>query len=183
MGIQKVDVGIKGVYAILMHRFPLEPVLAIEKKTPEEQCEIAAYRTTKGELFIPGVNLQRAFIAGATFSKGKGRATLQKPVAACVFVTPEHLILDPQEYNIDSRAVVVPATKGRIVRHRPRVEEGWTLEFTLEFDDALLMEKQLRTVIDDTGSLVGIGDFRPEKKGPFGRFMVTKWETCKKKGK
>ncbi len=176
MGIKKVEVEIKGVYAILMHRFPLEPVLAIEKKSPKEQCEIALYETPKGELFVPGVNLQRAFIAGATFSKGKGRASLQKPVAACLFVTPEHLILDPQEWNIDSRAVVVPATKGRIVRHRPRFEEGWQLRFMLEFDDTLLTEEQVRNVVNDTGSRVGICDFRPEKKGPFGRFMVTSWK-------
>lgn len=176
MSIKKIDVQIKGVYALLMNRFPLEPVEALDKKPPEEQAKIACYHTPMGELFVPGVNLQRALIAGATFSKGKGRASLQKPVAACVFVSPEYMIIDPQKYNIDSRAVVIKATGGRIVRHRPRFEMGWTLSFTLEYDDTLLTEKQLRQVVDDTGSRVGIGDFRPEKKGPFGRFMVISWE-------
>lgn len=181
MGIQRIAVEIKGVYALLMHRFPLEPIEAIDKKSPEEQCEIALYKTPDDKIFVPGVNIQRAFIAGAVFSKGKGRASLQKPVAACVFVADEHLIIDPQDWNIDSRAVVIPATKGRIVRHRPRVESGWKLHFDVEYDDTLLTEEQLRKVVDDTGSRVGICDFRPEKKGPFGRFMVTKWTKEKKK--
>ena len=45
MGFKSAEVRIKGVSALLMHRFPLEPIEAIEKKTREEQAEIAAYRT------------------------------------------------------------------------------------------------------------------------------------------
>jgi len=30
--------------------------------------------------------------------------------------------------------------------------------------------------VDDTGQRVGLLDFRPEKKGPFGRFVVTRWD-------
>jgi hypothetical protein len=30
--------------------------------------------------------------------------------------------------------------------------------------------------VDDAGQRVGALDFRPEKKGAFGRFVVTHWE-------
>lgn len=172
---QIIDVSIKGISPLLMHRFPMEPVEALEKKPREDQAEIAAYRTNGGELFVPGVAIQRALVNGATYSKGKGRASLQKPVSACVIVSPEECLLTPQQYTIDSRPVVVPATKGRIVRHRPRFDE-WVVSLTVEFDETLLTEDQLRKVFDDTGSRVGLLDFRPEKKGPFGRFIVTGWE-------
>ena len=180
MSRKQFTVSISGISSLLMHRFPLEPIEAIEKKTPEEQAEIAAYRDSDGQLYIPGMALQRAMVSGGTYVKGKGRASLQKPVAACVFVTPEYLVTSPQEYVIDSRAVVVPATKGRIVRHRPRLDE-WSVQFQLEYDDAQITAIQLREILDKTGSNVGLLDFRPERKGPHGRFQVNSWKSVGKK--
>jgi hypothetical protein len=158
-----------------MHRFPLEPVAAIEKKTKEDQAEIAAYRMPTGNLYVPGTALLRALVGGAAFSKGKMRASLQKSAAACLMVSPEYLDLGTSEYIIDSRAVVVPATKGRVVRHRPRLDE-WKVTFTLEYDDGLLSAVQVRQIVDDTGTRVGLLDFRPANKGPFGRFKVVLWD-------
>src|SRR5690348_3894027 len=111
-----------------MHAFPMVPIEALEKKTPDEQAEFAAYRdNTNGKhLFVPGINLQRALIAAATYSKGKGRSSLQKQAAACLNVSPERLDLGVKEYAVDSRPVVVPATKGRVMRHRPRLDK-WKL--------------------------------------------------------
>lgn len=164
---------------ILMNRFPLEPIEAMEKKTKEEQAEIASYRHPEtGELYIPAVNIQRALINGATYVKGKGRASMQKPAAACLIVTPEYILLGTKEYTIDSRAVVNPTTHGRFIRHRPRLDK-WEITFFIEYDDVLISGKQLRDIVDNTCMRVGILDFRPEKKGPFGRSMVTLWEEVK----
>lgn len=176
--MRTVQVRIEGMGSgLLMHRFPMETIEAIEKKSAQEQAEISAYRDpeTKG-LYVPAVNVQRSLVNGATFSKGKGRATLQKPVAACVIVGPEErLALNTSHFEVDSRPVVVPATKGRVIRHRPLLRK-WALEFEIEYDERLLTEAQLRRVVDDSGTRVGLLDFRPEKKGPFGRFVVTHWE-------
>lgn len=172
-----ITVAIKGISALLMHSFPLVQVEGLEKRTPDEQAEIAAYRDPDtGELYIPGVAFQRALVAGAAYSKGKGRSTLQKPVAACVLVTPERASLGTKEYIVDARPVVIPATKGRVVRYRPRLD-SWETTFSIEFDPMLITEDQLRRVVDDTGRNVGLLDYRPEKKGPFGRFMVTAWKS------
>lgn len=171
-----IEVEIKGISPLLMHRYPLVELEGLSKLNAEEQAEHAAYRDPESkELFIPGEALQRCLVGGATYSKGKGRGSLQKQVAACVFVTPERISLGTKEYQVDSRGVVIPATRGRIVRHRPRLNE-WRASFTLEYDEILIAEKQLRQVVDSSGSRVGLLDFRPEKKGPFGRFMVTSWK-------
>ena len=173
---KKVDCTIRGMSPLLMHSFPMTEIKALEKKTPMEQAEIAAYRDPDTrDLYVPGIAIQRCFISGATYSKGKGRASLQKQVAACVLVNPERCSLGTKEFVIDSRPVVVPATKGRVIRHRPKLVE-WNVSFRIEYDDTLLRESELRQVVDDSGSRVGLLDFRPEKKGPFGRFMITKWE-------
>ena len=165
---------------ILMHRFPLETIDGLAKMTKEEQAEFSAYRDDDtGELFVPGINIQRCLISAATFSKGKGRASLKREVAACVSVSPMKVFLGTKEYEIDSRAVVVPATKGRIVRHRPMLKD-WELTFEVEYDEILLSEKQVRKVVDDAGKRVGLLDFRPEKNGPFGKFVVNNWSNGKK---
>ena len=165
-----------GTSALLMHAYPLVPIEALEKKSPEEQAEYAAYRDPDtGQLYIPGLAIQRCLVGGATYSKGKGRASLQKPVAACVLITPERVSLGVKEFKLDARPVVIPATKGRVMRFRPRIDE-WEAMFQIEFDPDLITENQLRRVVDDSGSRVGLLDFRPEKKGPFGRFVVVQWD-------
>jgi len=177
MGMKSVEVTLQGVTPLLMHQYPLVPVEALDKKTPEEQAEVAAYRDPETkELYIPGVAIWRTLVNGAAFSKGKGRATLSKIVAACVAVSPERVSLNVKHYKIDSRAVVMPATKGRIIRHRPRLDE-WKCTFTVDWDDTLLTETQVRKVVDDSIRLVGFLDFRPEKKGPYGRSMIVEWKS------
>lgn len=175
MSIQSVKVKIEGTSPLLMHSFPMVPIEALEKKSPQDQAEIACYRCPDtGELYVPGIAVQRCLVAAASYSKGKGRATLQKQVAACVMVTPERVLLGVREFSIDARPVVVPATKGRVVRYRPRLDK-WEIVFSADYDDTLLTELQLRRIVDDAGSRVGLLDFRPERKGPFGRFIVTAW--------
>ena len=159
-----------------MHAYPLVPIEALEKKSAAEQAEYAAYRDPQTqELYLPGPALQRAFVSGAAYSKGKGRGNLSRVAAACLLVTPERISLGTKTYAVDTRPVVVPATKGRVLRHRPRIDK-WSCSLELEFDENLLTPGQLRRIVDDTGSRVGVLDFRPEKRGPFGRFMVTFWE-------
>ena len=172
--MKTIQVKIRGLApGLLMNRYPMVPVEGIAKMTAAEQAEHAAYRDPETrELYVPGTAIQRALVNGATFSK-KGRATLQKVVAACVFVTPEYCGLGTTEYRLDSRPVVIQ--KARIVRHRPRLDD-WATQFTLEYDETLLSEPQMRRVVDDTGARVGLLDFNPVHKGPFGRFMVTSWE-------
>jgi hypothetical protein len=155
----------------------MEKIEAIEKKEPAEQAEISAYRDTKTKcLYVPGNAVQQALVAAAAYSKGKGRSTLQKTAAACLLVTPEVLSTGQKEYIIDARAVVVPATGGRVVRYRPRLDE-WEISFDITYEENLLKAAQVRRIVDDAGSLCGLLDYRPNRKGPFGRFMVTKWET------
>jgi hypothetical protein len=172
----KITCTIKGQSPVLMNRFPLVPIEGLAKLTPADQAEHAAYRdeATK-QLFIPGVAVQRCLTNAAKFSKGKGRSSLQTEICACLMVNPERILLGTTNYTIDTRPVVIPATKGRILKHRPRLD-NWQATFELEYDPTLLKESQLRRVVDDAGCRVGLLDFRPEKKGPFGRFAVVNWK-------
>lgn len=174
--MKSIHVSIKGVSPLLMHKFPLVPIEALEKKTPAEQAELAAYKSPDGSLHIPGVNIQRALVSAATFSKGKGRASLQREVAASLLVEEGTVPLGTSKYEVDSRPVRIAATKGTILRHRPRLDQ-WACSFTLCYEETLMTEKQVNEVVANCGSRVGLLEFRPERKGPFGRFIVTKFES------
>lgn len=175
--MKQIEIEITGISPLLMHRYPLQPIESLEKKTPEEQAEFAAYRDPHTRnLYIPGDAIQRALVAAATYSKGKGRASLQKVAAACLLVSPERINLGVQSYEIDSRRVVMPATKGSVVRHRPKLF-NWKAAFMLDYDEDLLTSTQINRILNDAGSRVGILDYRPEKKGSFGRFIVTRFNS------
>ena len=175
---KKIAITIKGLSALIMHQFPLVAIEnpPLEKRSVAEQAELAAYRDpVTGRLYVPGIAVQRAMISSAAYSKGKGRASLQKQAAACLLVNPERIDTGQTNYAVDARPVVIPATKGRVMRYRPRLD-AWAITFELEYDPSLLDEKQVRAIVDDAGSRVGLLDFRPERKGPYGRFMVTSWQ-------
>lgn len=173
--IKHVSVTLKGTSSLLMHKYPMVPIEALEKQSAESQAEHCAYRDADGQLIVPSVCVQRALVSAATYSKGKGRSSLQKSAAACLQIRPEEIPLGKSKYVIDSRPVVIKATGGRILRHRPKID-NWEITFELEYDDTLLSEIQLRRIVDDMGTRVGLLDFRPERKGPFGRSVVTNWE-------
>jgi len=176
MAMVKLVVEVKGISPLLMNRYPMVEIAGLKQMPPAEQAETAVYRDEESkELYVPGTNIQRALVSAATFVKGKGRGSLQKVVAACLLVSPEVITLGTKKYSIDSRRVVIPATKGAVIKHRPRLND-WSLKFNLEYDNTLLSEKQVREIVDIMGSRVGLLDFRPERKGPFGRSIVTSWK-------
>jgi hypothetical protein len=176
--IKKYTARIEGISPLLMHKWPLEPIEALEKRPREEQAEFCAYRDGAGMLAVPGANIQRALVAAAAFSKGKGRASLQKTAAAAIIIEESYCSLGVKEYSIDSRPVVIPATGGRILRHRPCLNK-WKFEMTISFDATMLKPEEVYRIIHDCGSKVGLLDFRPERKGPFGRFIITEWQEIK----
>lgn len=79
-----------------------------------------------------------------------------------------------RDFEVDSRPVTIPATKGRIMRHRPRLD-AWNATFVVVVNDDVLDPSFVHQLLVEGGQRIGIGDFRPEKGGPFGVFGVTLW--------
>jgi hypothetical protein len=61
------------------------------------------------------------------------------------------------------------------MRHRPRFD-CWGLKFSIGVDDTLMKVEDAQMLLEQSGLSIGIGDFRPEKRGPFGTFRVTRFE-------
>ena len=152
---------------------------AVDRGTAHEIAEAKLYIGINGDPMIPQPNLLRSLVDGGQFHKiGKSQVTTQKKsmLFSCVDIAEAEIkILHVQPWKVDTRAVRIPATGGRILAHRPMFDD-WALEFIADVDTDLLNEKLFRAIVDDAGKRVGLGDFRPATKGPYGRYVVTSWK-------
>jgi len=189
-----IKVSIQGESPLLMNRFTEAAAAKVSagssssitvgaKGTPREQAEPKLYTSADGVPMIPGPNVFRGIIDAGTFHKA-GRKAITTTKSSLVpagiqLVELECMLENPWgkelSWEVDSRSVVNPATGGRMMCHRPRFD-AWKLSFTLKVDDRMFDERIVRLLVDDLGSKIGLGDFRPARKGPFGRFNVVHWK-------
>jgi len=57
---------------------------------------------------------------------------------------------------------------------RPKFNK-WSFEVVLEFDDKKADLSTIQALFTNAGSAQGLGSFRPNKRGPFGRFTAANW--------
>lgn len=182
-----IAVTITGLTPLLMNRFTEASEIAVSsgtrasingsRGTPREQATPKAYADTSGALYIPGPNIFSCIIAAGAFHKsGKSKVTTMKSSLIPAGLSIVELVCPviASGWEVDSRSVVIPSTGGRIMCHRPRIDE-WSVSFTIDLDDSVFSPSFIRLVMDDAGKKIGLGDYRPSRKGPFGRFSVTKW--------
>ncbi len=184
----EINVTIKGKTPLLCNRFTdaaqmastsgTRSALTGDKGSPREQAEPKLYTDEKGKPIIPQPNLYRCIIdAGKFFKNGKSKVTTIKSSLIPSCVDLEGLafpIKHSEAWQVDTRPVRIPATGGRILAHRPCFND-WSLSFTVFLDNEVMSETLFRDIVDKAGSAIGLGDFRPDCKGPFGKFVVTKW--------
>lgn len=185
----RITINIEGMTPLLCNKFTDAAQMAAtestrasivgNKGTPREIAESKLYIGHDGKPMLPAPNLFRAIIdAGKFFKAGKSLVTTQKSslIPACVSIEEIELPMGNKEpWTVDTRAVRIPSTGGRILSHWPCFHDWW-LRFTAILDDGIITPKLFREIVDAAGSRIGLGDFRPACKGPFGRFVVTHWE-------
>lgn len=169
-------VEIKGTSPLLMHRFSggEEEGKKTKKKaetTKENDVKDTLYILPDGKLYQPAEGIRQSIIeAGKSFKVG--RSNLSKVAASFVHVEPEAIIHLNQKWSTDRRAVVIPSTRGRVMRNRGRLD-SWGLKFQMKILDAdEISGNSVHQMLDHAGKYIGIGDYRPQKKGMYGTFSV-----------
>lgn len=186
----KIDIVIEGTTALICNRFTDEAaeaassgtriaIATTDRGTPLEIAQKKLYIGTGGKPMIPQPNVLRCLVEGGRFHKvGKTQVTTAKSsmLFSCVDIEGAEVpIIHQQPWKVDTRAVRIPSTGGRILAHRPMFDD-WRLEFVMDIDTTIMSPKLMRQIVDDAGKRVGLGDFRPATKGPYGRFVVTRWQ-------
>lgn len=169
----------KGVAPLLQHKMSLEQEAQLASKTKRsagafksDNPEDYLYKVD-GKICQPAEHFLQAILKKLTNYKiqGKGKKTYKELGIGALNIVPEFIEHEHQEWTVDQRTVVIPATRGRSVRLRPKLE-NWELAFTIQILNDDLPVEVVKAALDDAGREGGIGDYRPR----FGRFMVTKFE-------
>lgn len=151
-----------------------------EQRDPEQEAESRLYRDEKGRYGIPTAALRKAMIEAGRFSDfkmtrlkgaldvvpetydadtGMGLALLESPEPPKLFASPVRL-----------------ADGSPDIRYRKYFAPGWTAKVCVQYDDEILTEEDVRTLLRTAGMNVGIGDGRPLSPNSagmsYGRFEV-----------
>lgn len=153
---------------------------------PREEAEKGCYRLLDGRLYFPGQAISRMVREAGSNHKLRGtRKSAKYIIPSAILVMDDFVLLTETDHStpkttfeVDSRPVVIPATKGRIMRHRPRHDQ-WAASFNIRVNETILEPDFIHQLLTEGGQQLGIGDFRPEKGGPFGTFLLDGWDELK----
>ncbi|HLZ92940.1 MAG TPA: hypothetical protein VKQ28_14600 [Candidatus Acidoferrum sp.] len=174
------DVTIEGTKPILLHNpAAMKAQSAAGKKTiptPEKEALDACYWTPDGDsLAFPSYAVHSALV-NVSFSFKKGKINPRPFVAGSLEIVPDMIPFGTKEYEIDVRQVVVQ--RARILRSRAKLFP-WRLSFVLLVDEDFPFSDvrgSLLPMLEEAGRRIGLGDFRPQRLGPFGKFIVKVFE-------
>lgn len=191
MAMILIEVWGQGVASMLIHRATEEALsgdgtrqnTVSERPDPRDICEKHIYRLASGQIAIPGAAIARMLREAGGSHKAKGsRKSLKYLVPAAVIVLDDlcGLFLSDRktpvtDFEVDSRPVTIPSTKGRVIRHRARLNE-WAFKANLRINDDILHEDVVRRLMTEGLQQIGLGDFRPERGGPFGTSDLVSWQ-------
>lgn len=153
-------------------------------RTPREDAERKVYLSEEGPV-LPGINLMACFIEAGKFIRLDGKRQITNAKATVLpglvsLLTPQALLKIPDTekaatWEADVQQGRNPNGGEAVALCRPRFDE-WEFTFSIDIDEAEIGENTIRDLVDKAGRRVGIGDFRPQRKGIFGQFRVECWE-------
>lgn len=192
--MQKIRVVCEGISPLLLNPMTEETLEEIRTKNArpkqrdisrEEEASAKLIHDEDGNLAIPVVYLFGALVeAGRKVKNGKTQVSTAGSTTLYSFMTivgGEFMpLLDDPKWEPDLRRGTGQNNVAvAIVRPKFKV---WKFEVIVEINLDTSTPRLVRDIFDIAGSTVGLGDFRPAKKGPFGRFGVTVWEELERSG-
>lgn len=168
-------------YDDVVPRLEKESAEDYDKRTWREH---ANYDPKTREIFIPPMGLKLAIAEAAKRLSikiaGKGKATYTKNILSGVIaadriwlgVKMEEAEMEAFSANSDGRR----GSGSRVTRRFPILHE-WKAEAILQLIDDEVPNEVFERCLKEAGNLIGVGRFRPQNGGYFGRFTVktVKW--------
>jgi len=133
-------------------------------KDPEQDYRDSLYEHPEGGYGFPSIGLKAAAVAAAV------QADLFKTEARAAFHIDGDLVKIQGEPTIREDMVRV-GMGGADLRYRGEFKD-WKIVFTLKYNASVLSSEQIVNLFNLAGFGVGVGEWRPQKNGSFGRFHV-----------
>lgn len=191
---KKVKIIIRGLSPLLQNnpiqmgaKDPNKASVKRVKPEPAVEAESTTYRDANGALYVPSSAIFGCMLNAATDLKQPGTrkslsTILRGATLGITDVTGTREKITIRDFNGNPKTeIAIYASrcviqKAGIIKHRAKVED-WQLEFIVEHaTDYISASQPIIEALERGGIMVGIGDYRPEKKGEFGRFEVVSFE-------
>lgn len=140
---------------------------AKEAKDPEKDYEESIYRLDSGAPGFPAVAFKAAAVRAGTY------ADMKMTYLRGAFHVSGELVEIDGEPRMREDMVRVQQTAD--IRYRAEFP-NWSAAVPVELNETALSVEQLVNLFTIAGFAVGIGEWRPEKNGQYGRFNVEKIE-------
>ena len=148
----------------------------------EESWRNRAHKDQDGIVFIPGIALKNAIdnaarYMGKKIAGQKMKTYTKKFEAGLIVVDNGHLGVKLDD--IEGQWQFVPSNGkpgggSRVNKCFPVIPAGWETTFELCVLDDIITEEVLLEHIECAGKFIGLGWWRPERRGNYGRFTVKK---------
>lgn len=192
--MRRVTVECVGISRLLMARMTDETLEELrtgvrrpvqKDRPPEEQAREKLYTDASDpeKIVIPAEMLFACLREAGKGVKYESRKTVTKGDGTTIL--PAVLMILEPEVPLVHGGWVVDKRRGQMKQGmkttavcvvRPRFD-SWRFTFTFDLDDKVLGEEAAKQLVAHAGSRQGIGSFRPNKSGSFGRFAIAKWES------
>lgn len=192
--MKRIEVELTGTSPLLVNRMTDEQLLALHTKEkrkfkapkdPREEAAEKVYQTRGGKPYLPTENLMACFISAGQYIKldGKRQMSTKQSTLLPGFLTIEDPYLPlstgktraAASWEVDMRQGRNPNGGEAVCIIRPRFDR-WAVTASLLVDTDSIAEQVIRELVDIAGNRIGLCDFRPQRRGIFGKFKVTKWE-------
>ena len=150
---------------------------ADDRRLRELECQTSLWLDRSGTPTIPEAAIRAAIENGAKKLKQGPQVREGLIVDKVEKFTHDKGMGQPLEEIAKAAEFTVPVVvqRQRIERTRAKFDD-WSCVFTIEADDELVDQAQLAPWLDIAGRRIGLGDWRPQKSGHYGRFEVKEME-------
>lgn len=181
---ETINVPIVGTAPLLVHKFSEKakkqmldnmqgrksPKVA---KDPKAEYEAAFYYTKDGGYGFPAIAFKAATVSASRFY---GKSVTMTSLRQFIFINGEPSEDGQQMCRIEGEPsmredVVRVGMGGTDLRYRPQFLE-WSTSLEVTYVTSALTRDSLLSLIDAGGLGVGVGEWRPEKKGDFGTYRI-----------
>ena len=140
-----------------------------EARDPQADYEASFYRDKDGDIALPVLMIKNAIVSAVRNVEGL-TMTLIKGALFCYGDNDGFAKVKFGEKNMREDMVRVGMGTADI-RFRGEVKD-WSVTFDIIFNPTVVSEEQILSLLDLAGFSVGIGEWRPQRSGDYGRFRV-----------
>ena len=150
--------------AMMLAKQTKKATQAKDAKNPEQDFEDSLYRTENGGYGFPAVAFKSAAVRAGTYADQH-----MTFLRGAFHVSGELVEIDGQPEPREDMVRLNGKTAD--IRYRGEFAK-WSAAVPVELNEAVLSVEQLVNLFTIAGFAVGIGEWRPERNGQYGRFAV-----------